>query len=87
MKEKILSIISLITVLIPFTVVFFWNPANEKATAILIGYCIFIAFSFCYSLFLFVKLKLRDTNIKIGLVINSLYVFGILTLVIIPRLI
>lgn len=87
MKDKVLSTISLISIFIPFTVVFFWNPTDTNATAIIIGYCIFIALSFCYSLFLFIKRRLRDTNTKIALGVNSLYLVGVLLLVVIPHLI
>ncbi|MFT8352105.1 hypothetical protein [Clostridium saccharoperbutylacetonicum] len=87
MKDKVLSTIALISIFIPFTVVSFWNPTDTKATAIIIGYCIFIALSFCYSLFLFIKRRLRDTNTKIALGVSSLYLVGILFLVVIPHLI
>mgnify|MGYP000688916469 CR=1 FL=1 len=53
MKNKILSIISLITIFIPITMLFVWKPTSPSATVIAIGYCIFIAVSFCYALFLF----------------------------------
>lgn len=87
MKDKVLSIISLITVFVPFTIVFFWKPTDPNATAIIIGYCIFIALSFCYALFLFVKKHLRDTYTKISLGVNGLYLVGILVFVVIPHLI
>ncbi|SHL82711.1 hypothetical protein SAMN02745136_05777 [Anaerocolumna jejuensis DSM 15929] len=88
MKNKVLSTIALITIfIIPLTVVFFWRPDNPNATALLIGYSIFIAFSFCYSLFLLIKKHLKDTNTKIALGVNSLYLAAILILVVIPRLI
>ena len=87
MKNKVLSTIALITIFIPLTVVFFWRPDNPNATALLIGYFIFIAFSFCYSLFLLIKKHLKDTNTKIALGVNSLYLAAILILVVIPRLI
>jgi hypothetical protein len=87
MKNKILSIIALITVFIPFTIFFVWNSTNPNATEIVIGYCIFIALSFFYSLYLFAKKHLRDTYTKIALGLNVLYLMGILALVVIPRLI
>ncbi|WP_312653777.1 hypothetical protein [Aminipila sp.] len=87
MKDKILSTIALITIFVPFTIAFLWNPTDPKATAIIIGYCIFIALGFCYSLFLFVKKHLRDTNTKVSLGVNSLYLVGILVFVVIPHLI
>ncbi len=86
MKNKTLSIIALITVFIPFTIFFVWNSANPNAAAIVIGYCIFIALSFIYSLFLFAKKHLRDTYTKIAFGLNGLYLAGILALVVIPRL-
>ena len=49
MKNKILSIISLITIFIPITMLFVWKPTSPSATVIAIGYCIFIAVSFCYT--------------------------------------
>lgn len=87
MKDKILGIISLITVFVPFTVCFFWRPTSPNATAIVIGYCIFIALSFCYALVLFFVRHQRDTYTKIGLGVNGLYLLAVLGLVVIPRLI
>lgn len=85
MKNKILSIISLITIFVPITMLFVWKPTSPNATVIAIGYCIFIAVSFLYALFLFGKMRLRDTYTKIGLGVNALYLIGILVLVVIPR--
>ncbi|AGL00579.1 hypothetical protein [Desulfoscipio gibsoniae] len=87
MKDKILSIISFITVFVPITIFFVWNPTNPNATGIVIGYFIFIALSFCFALFLFAKKHLRDIYTKIALGLNGLYLVGILALVVIPRLI
>ena len=86
MKDKVLSVIALITVFVPITIFFVWNPSNPNATKIVIGYCIFIAISFIYSLFLFAKKHVRDTNTKIAFGLNGLYLVGILALVVIPRL-
>jgi len=87
MKEKVLSMIALITILIPFTVVLFWKPSDPNATAILIGYCIFITASFCYSLFLFIKMHLRDANTKVSLGVNSVYFVCILLFVVLPHIV
>lgn len=87
MNDKILSIISFITVFVPITILFVWKPTDPNATGIVIGYFIFIALSFFYSLFLFTKRHLRDTYTKIALGLNGLYLVGILALVVIPRLI
>ena len=87
MKNKILSIISLITIFIPITMLFVWKPTSPSATVIAIGYVIFIAVSFCYALFLFTKMHLRNIYTKIGLGVNVLYLIGILALVVLPRLI
>ena len=86
MKEKVLSMIALITVFVPLTAAFVWKSDSPAATAIIIGYCIFAAVSFVYALFLFVKMKLRDINTKIALGVNAVYVVGILVTVIIPHL-
>lgn len=43
MKEKILSMIALITVFVPLTAAFVWKSDSPAATAIIIGYCIFAA--------------------------------------------
>ncbi len=85
MKDKILSKLALITIFVPLTVVFFWEPDTPNATALLIGYFTFIALSFCYTLFLFIKKHLRNTDTKIALSVNGLYLAGILFLVILPR--
>ena len=55
MKEKILSIISLVTIFVPLTMLFVWKPTAANATAIAIGYGVFIVASFLYALFLFLK--------------------------------
>lgn len=86
MKNKILSIIALVTIFVPFTIAFVWKPTLQNATAIIIGYCIFIALSFLYSLFLFLKMKLRDNYTKIALGINGIYLAGVLVTVVIPHL-
>ena len=86
MEEKVLSMIALITVFVPLTAAFVWKSDSPAATAIIIGYCIFAAVSFVYTLFLFVKMKLRDINTKIALGVNTVYVVGILVTVIIPHL-
>lgn len=86
MKNKILSIISFITIFVPFTMLFVWKPTTPNATPIAIGYCVFIAISFFYSLFLFLKMHIRDIYTKIGLAINALYLIGVLALVVLPRL-
>ena len=49
MKEKVLSMIALITVFVPLTAAFVWKSDSPAATAIIIGYCIFAAVSFVYS--------------------------------------
>ena len=41
MKEKVLSMIALITVFVPLTAAFVWKSDSPAATAIIIGYCIF----------------------------------------------
>lgn len=84
--KKMLSIISLITIFVPITMLFVWKPTAPNATAIAIGYCIFVLISFFYALFLFCKQGLRDIYVKIGLGINALYLLGILALVVLPRL-
>lgn len=86
MKNKILSIISLITIFIPISMLFVWKPTAPNATTIVIGYCIFIAISFAYSLLIFFKMHIRDVYTKIGLGVNTLYLLGILGLVVLPRL-
>lgn len=87
MKEKILSILSFITIFVPFTAAFIWSADSPSAVAIIIGYCIFAAISLLYTLFLFVKMHFRNIYTKIALAINSIYVAGILFTVVIPHLI
>ena len=86
MKEKVLSMIALITVFVPLTAAFVWKSDSPAATAIIIGYCIFAAVSFVYALFLFVKMKLRDINTKIALGVNAVYVVWIFVTLIITNL-
>lgn len=87
MKDKILSIISFITIFVPYTILFVWNPTAPNTTVVVIGYFIFIALSFFYALFLFTKKHLRDIYTKISLGMNGLYLMGILVFVVLPRLI
>ncbi|MVB12288.1 hypothetical protein CAFE_30210 [Caprobacter fermentans] len=87
MKNKILSIIAFITVFVPMTIFFVWKPTDPDVTGIVIGYFIFIALSFIYSLFLFAKMHMRDIYTKIALGLNGIYLVGILALVVIPRFI
>lgn len=84
--KKFLSIISLVTIFVPITMLFVWKPTSPNAAAIAIGYFIFIAISFLYALFLFLKLHIRDIYTKIGLGVNALYLIGVLALVVLPRL-
>lgn len=86
MKEKLLSTIAVVTILIPFTVILIWNANNPNATAIIIGYCIFTTISFFYTLFLFIVKRFRNTNIKVALGVNSLYLLCILSFVVLPHL-
>lgn len=85
MKRKILSITSFITIFIPITMLFVWKPTASNATTIAIGYCVFIAISFLYALFLFFKARFRDIYIKIGLAVNAIYLLGVLGFVVFPR--
>jgi heme/copper-type cytochrome/quinol oxidase subunit 4 len=86
MKQKALSVIALITVFVPIVALLFWKPDAAYATALVIGCCIFAAISFLYALFLFLKMKIKDTRVKIALGINAVYVVGILITVVLPRL-
>ena len=86
MKQKALSVIALITVFVPIVALLFWKPDASYATALIIGCCIFVAISFLYALFLFLKKKIRDNLVKIALGANVAYVIGILITVVLPRL-
>lgn len=68
---------------------YFYDDSNitaANATAIAIGYGVFIVASFLYALFLFLKKQQRDIYVKVGLGVNAFYLLGILFMVIIPRL-
>ena len=86
MKQKLLSVIALITVFVPIAALLFWKPDAQYATALVIGCCIFATISFLYALFLFLKMKVKGTRVKIALGVNAVYVVGILITVVIPRL-
>lgn len=86
MKQKVLSVIALITVFVPIAALPFWRPDAPYATALVIGCCIFAAISFLYALFLFLKMKIKDTRVKIALGINAVYVVGVLITVVLPRM-
>lgn len=87
MNDRILSIISFITVFVPFTILFVWKPTAPGAAGIAIGYCTFIALSFCFALALFAKKHMRDVYTKIALGLNGLYLAAIFVMVVLPRLI
>lgn len=87
MKDKILSIISFITVFIPITMIFVWKLNVINTTFIAIGYSIFIAISFCYALFLFAIKNLKNIYTKVSLGMNGFYLVGVLATVVIPRFI
>ena len=87
MKEKILSIISLVTIFVPLTMLFVWKPTAAKCNSYCyLVYGVFIVASFLYALFLFLKKQQRDIYVKVGLGVNAFYLLGILFMVIIPRL-
>lgn len=86
MKQKVLSIIALITVFVPIAALLFWKSDAPYATALVIGCCIFAAVSFLYALFLFLKMKIKDTRVKIALGVNAVYAVGVLITVVLPRL-
>lgn len=86
MKQKVLSVIALITIFVPIAALPFWRPTAPYATALVIGCCIFAAVSFLYALFLFLKMKIRDTRVKIALGVNAIYVVGVLITVVFPRM-
>jgi hypothetical protein len=87
MKDKILSIISFITVFIPITIIFVWKFNVLSTTSIVICYSIFIAISFFFALFLFVIKNLENTYTKVSLGLNGFYLAVILATVVIPRFI
>ncbi len=86
MRDRILSIISFITVFVPLTIFFIWRPADPDTTGIVIVYYNLIALSFGYTLFLFAKKQLRDIYTIISLGLNGLYFAAIFILAVIPRL-
>lgn len=86
MKQKVLSVIALITIFVPIAALPFWRPDAPYATALVIGCCIFAVVSFLYALFLFLKIKIKDTHVKIALSVNAVYVVGVLITVVLPRM-
>lgn len=87
MKDRILSVISLITVFVPITMIFVWKFNVLSTSSIVICYSIFIAISFFYALFLFAIKRLKNTYTKVSLGLNGFYLAGILATVVIPRFI
>jgi len=86
MKQKVLSVIALITVFVPIAALPFWRPDAPYATALVIGCCIFAVISFLYTLFLFLKMKIKDIRVRIALGVNAVYVVGVLITVVLPRI-
>ena len=70
MKEKILSIISLVTIFVPLTMLFVWKPTAANATAIAIGYGVSV-FSIAFGVFM--------TLLELLVAFIQAYVFALLS--------
>ena len=86
MKEKILSIISLVTIFVPLTMLFVWNLRLQMQQLLLLVTVFLLLPVFFTHYSYFSKKQQRDIYVKVGLGVNAFYLLGILFMVIIPRL-
>lgn len=80
-----LSVLNLILTFVPWTILILrqydfalQSPGAEIIIAI---YCVYIAAAFAFSLYLYKKKNMRDVLSGIALVLNSIYLAGVLVLV------
>lgn len=85
MKNKILTIISTIMLVVPWTILplrtFDWALESPVAEIMISCYAAFMIFSGIFTIVSYTAAKARNTLMKICLVLNSLYmVFGLAVL-------
>lgn len=86
MYNRVLTIISTLMIFIPWTILLLRNnnwALESPAAEIIIGsYAVFMIFSGIFTVFLYMKMQVRNNWVRICMVINCLYaVAGICALV------
>lgn len=85
MKNKILTTISTLMILIPWTILplrtFDWALQSPTAEIMIAGYAVFMIASGIFTMISYIKAKAQNSMMKICLVVNSLYAaFGVFAL-------
>lgn len=93
MKNKILTAISTIMLLVPWTILplrtFDWALESPVAEIMISCYAAFMIFSGVFTVVSYVKAKVQNNLMKFCLVVNSLYAVagvGFLAMMIIPKI-
>ena len=93
MKKKILTIISTVTVFVPWTILLLrtneWALESPTAEIMITSYAIFMIISGLFTLFSYTKGKAQNNLMKISLVVNSLYAVvgvAIIGMMVIPNM-
>lgn len=77
MKNKILTVVSAIMLLIPWTILplraFDWALESPVAEIMIASYAVFMIFSGVFTVISYVKAKAQNNLMKVCLVVNSLY--------------
>lgn len=78
MKDKILTFISFIMMLIPWTILplrsFSWALESPVAEIMIAGYALFMIFSGIFTAAAYGKSRVRNPLMKVCLVVNGIYV-------------
>ena len=85
MKSKVLTIINTIMLFVPWTILplrlFDWALKSPTAEIMIACYAAFMIFSGIFTISTYAKGKVRNSLMKVCLVVNSLYaVFGVFAL-------
>lgn len=79
MKNKIITALNALIILIPWTIfplrTFDWALESPAAETIIASYAVFMIFCGIFSLFSYVKLKIKNNVMKLCLVANLIYTF------------
>ncbi len=93
MKNKILTAISAIMLLIPWTILpirsFDWALESPVAEIMIACYAAFMIFSGIFTIVSYVKAEAQNNLMKVCLVVNSLYAVagaGFLAMMVIPKI-
>lgn len=77
MKDKILTLISFIMMLIPWTILplrsFSWALESPVAEIMIAGYALFMIFSGIFTAAVYGKSRVRNPLMKVCLVVNGIY--------------